>query len=165
MGLTRKAFTSKVSRRMFFLFLFCAIVPVCALAYLSFSQVYERLEAETFRKLRYSSKSAGYVVYSHLMALEERLFSWDLPASLREDEVKGASARPHNPGPHVQPDILPGFRSVASCGPGPCRVLLGTPPDLEALPPDIMGQLRVGQSAIFALSDPHHEDPIAKMAD
>ncbi len=138
---------------MFFLFLLCAIVPVCVLAFLSINQVYERLEAETFRKLRYSSKSAGYMIYSHMLALEEYLQSVGAaPSLLRKENVGAEQVVP-------RPIAAQGFKSLASGCSGDHRILSGSPPDPALIPRDILEQSERAHALLFHLAGFRDNEP------
>ncbi len=66
-------FRSKVARRIFVLFIFCALVPISALAIISFSQVSELLDKQSKRQLHLTSKSLGVSIFERLSFLEEQL--------------------------------------------------------------------------------------------
>ena len=73
MKLDTTFFKSKVARRIFALFVFCALVPTSVLAIISFSQVSELLDKQSQRQLHLTSKSIGVSVYERLCFLEEQL--------------------------------------------------------------------------------------------
>jgi putative nucleotidyltransferase with HDIG domain len=64
---------SKVARRIFALFIFCALVPIVALAVISFSQVTDQLYEQSWRRLRDSTKALGMSVLERLGFLENEL--------------------------------------------------------------------------------------------
>ena len=70
MRLDTRAFTSKVARRAFVLFVACALLPVSVLAILSFRGVTGELHAQSERRLRQASKATGQALYRRLLALE-----------------------------------------------------------------------------------------------
>jgi putative nucleotidyltransferase with HDIG domain len=74
---------SKVARRIFALFIFCALVPILALAIISFTQVTEQLDSQSQRRLRQSSKALGMSILERLCFLDNELkvFSPVLDAS------------------------------------------------------------------------------------
>ena len=73
MKLDTTFFRSKVARRIFVLFVFCALVPISALAIISFSQVSQLLDKQSQRQLHLTSKSLGVSIFERLSFLEEQL--------------------------------------------------------------------------------------------
>ena len=73
MKLDTTFFKSKVARRIFVLFVFCALVPISALAIISFSQVSELLDKHSQRQLHLTSKSLGVSIFERLSFLEQQL--------------------------------------------------------------------------------------------
>ena len=73
MKLDTTFFKSKVARRIFVLFVFCALVPISALAIISFSQVSELLDKQSQRQLHLTSKSLGVSIFERLSFLEQQL--------------------------------------------------------------------------------------------
>ncbi len=64
---------SKVARRIFVLFVLCALLPVSLLAVLSFSHVTKQLERQAFRRLHHECKAAGLTIIERLFFLETDL--------------------------------------------------------------------------------------------
>ena len=64
---------SKLARRIFILFVFCALLPVGILAVVSFSHVTNQLKAHGHNKLQKASKSAGMAIYEKLLFLESEM--------------------------------------------------------------------------------------------
>lgn len=64
---------SKVARRIFFLFIVCALFPLGALAYFSYNQVTEQLQHQADKRLHQASKAAGMSVIERLTFLETDL--------------------------------------------------------------------------------------------
>ena len=64
---------SKVARRIFILFIFCALVPIVALAAISFSQVTDQLYEQSWKRLRESTKAMGMSIFERLTFLENEL--------------------------------------------------------------------------------------------
>ena len=75
--------TRKVSRRILALFIFCALVPILALAFISFTQVTEQLHSQSQRRLHQSSNAVARSIIERLSFLENELkiFSSSLNAS------------------------------------------------------------------------------------
>ncbi|MBW1691515.1 MAG: HD domain-containing protein [Deltaproteobacteria bacterium] len=64
---------SKVARRILMLFIFCALVPIGALAVISFSQVTDQLYEQSWKRLRESTKAMGMSIFERLTFLENEL--------------------------------------------------------------------------------------------
>ncbi len=64
---------SKVARRIFILFIVSALVPIFALAALSFRQVTGHFSQQTDKHLHQASKSVGMAIFERLLALEAQL--------------------------------------------------------------------------------------------
>lgn len=61
---------SKVARRIFLLFIVCALLPITALAIISFIQVTEQINEQSQRRLRQASKAVAMSIYERLMFLD-----------------------------------------------------------------------------------------------
>lgn len=61
---------SKVARRIFLLFILCALLPVAALAVISFSQVTGQLKEQSQKRLRQASKAVALSFFERLLLLE-----------------------------------------------------------------------------------------------
>ena len=66
---------SKVARRIFTLFMLCALMPISALAVMSFSQVTKQLERQSQRGLHQSCKTLGMSIFERLSFLGQQLES------------------------------------------------------------------------------------------
>jgi putative nucleotidyltransferase with HDIG domain len=99
--------TSKVARRIFALFVFCALVPILALAYFSFSQVTDQLYEQGQKRLHQSSKALGMSILERLSFLENELkvFSSSFDAS------RGASR--HAPAEEYSERLKERFKTLA----------------------------------------------------
>jgi len=64
---------SKVARRMTLLFVLCALVPITALATISFRHVTAQLHDQAQKRLRQASKAMGMALYERLTLLESEL--------------------------------------------------------------------------------------------
>jgi hypothetical protein len=64
---------SRVARRIFFLFVVCALLPVCVLSLLSIRNVSSRLEQDGQERLRQVSKNAGMSILENLALLQNEL--------------------------------------------------------------------------------------------
>jgi hypothetical protein len=66
----RSFLSSRVARRVFFLFILCALLPVGALSLVSFSDVTGQLTQQAERRVRQESKAMGMAIYQRLLLLE-----------------------------------------------------------------------------------------------
>ena len=73
---------SKFARRIFTLFILCALLPVCILALISFRNVSKQLDDEGWAQLHRASRSHGMNVYERLALLDEefRMIAAELAA-------------------------------------------------------------------------------------
>ncbi|HBF42529.1 MAG TPA: hypothetical protein DDW42_02650 [Desulfobacteraceae bacterium] len=86
MKLELKSFRSKVALRIFMLFIICAIVPISAMALVSFVHVRNQLNIQSKELLRMESKAMSVSVYERLLLLEAdmRLVSSNLTPCLEK---------------------------------------------------------------------------------
>ena len=75
MQIERSFLSSRVARRVFFLFILCALLPVGALSLVSFSDVTGQLTQQAERRVRQESKAMGMAIYQRLLLLEAELLS------------------------------------------------------------------------------------------
>lgn len=66
-------FHSKVARNIFFLFILCALIPLCILAYYAFNQVTGNLYSQAQEQMRHTTKASGMTVIERLQSLETEL--------------------------------------------------------------------------------------------
>ena len=64
---------SKVARRVFFLFILCALLPITVMAIISFGHVSQQLKEQSHKRLHQASKSVGMAVYERLLFLEAEM--------------------------------------------------------------------------------------------
>ena len=64
---------SKVARRIFGLFVLCALLPIGALAILSFRQVTNQLTEESQNRLRQATKAMGAAIFERLLFIEGQM--------------------------------------------------------------------------------------------
>lgn len=92
--LNSKFLRSRVARRIFVLFVACALVPMSVFVALSFTQVSHQLRAQNQRQLQQTAKSLGLAIYERLTMLDSDL----QVASLRiqnGDPVTSPVGEPH----------------------------------------------------------------------
>ena len=87
MKLEIKSFRTKVARRIFILFIICAILPISALALISFSHVEKQLYEQSKKRLRQESKSIAVSIYERLLFLraEIKVMASNVDAYLEKD--------------------------------------------------------------------------------
>jgi putative nucleotidyltransferase with HDIG domain len=85
---------SKVARRIFALFVFCALVPILALAIFSFTQVRSELLKQSQRWLHEASRSMGTSIYERLFFLinDLRVLSLSLEKTVLASESEAERA-------------------------------------------------------------------------
>jgi len=64
---------SRVARRIFALFVLCALLPIAALAIISFTQVSGVLQRQSQERLRQLTKATGTALFERLLVLESQL--------------------------------------------------------------------------------------------
>ncbi|MBT8351552.1 MAG: hypothetical protein KJO26_10010, partial [Deltaproteobacteria bacterium] len=64
---------SKLARRIFVLFICCALLPIGILSLLSFHQVTKQLDDQSLKHLRYMTKDTGISIYERLLFLETKI--------------------------------------------------------------------------------------------
>lgn len=73
MKFDRSLFRSKLARRIFLMFVVCALVPVLCLSILAFNHVTKQLSEQSRQQLRQIAKAQGLAVYERLLFLETEL--------------------------------------------------------------------------------------------
>lgn len=71
---------SRVARRIFVLFVICALLPVCVLALVSLQRVSARLEVDSHERLRQVAKSSGMAIFGGLNLLQAELEFMSIPS-------------------------------------------------------------------------------------
>jgi len=68
-----KIFSSKIARRIFVLFVSCALLPIFGLSIISYGHVTKQLNEQSYKRLRQSVKGHGLSIYERLIFLETEL--------------------------------------------------------------------------------------------
>ncbi len=68
-------FRSKVARRIFGLFIFCALIPFLTLAAFTYLFVNQQFQNQAYSQLSRTSKSKGLEIYDHLLVLDSQVKS------------------------------------------------------------------------------------------
>ena len=125
MQIERSFLSSRVARRVFFLFILCTLLPVGALSLVSFSDVTGQLTQQAERRVRQESKAMGMAIYQRLLLLEAELLSISRQHHAITPTVPGDV--PTQPLPST-----PGFPGLAHIsGDGSTSVFLG---ELRSIP-------------------------------
>ena len=137
------SFRSKLGRRMLLAFVFCALVPVCTLAVLSYSQVTGQLHKQSRTRLWYASKSLGMTIYERLLFLEANLEA--IERDLSADWSGGDPGRSIPLTKHIEGR----FEAITVIvKQGEPVALLGTPGTLPALSYEDVEYIRSGHTLI-----------------
>jgi putative nucleotidyltransferase with HDIG domain len=104
---------SKVARRIFLLFVLCALLPIGALAAISFGHVTQQLTEQSQRQLRQASKAQGMSIYERLRFLEADM---KLIASTRPGGVRAGLSQASAPLPTGLEERFQGLEIVAANG-------------------------------------------------
>ncbi|MFH7319227.1 HD domain-containing phosphohydrolase [Desulfurivibrio sp. D14AmB] len=64
---------SKIARRIFFLFVGCALLPLLVLTILTFTHVTQQIKSQSLDRLQQSSKTHGLSIYERLLSMESDL--------------------------------------------------------------------------------------------
>ena len=78
MKLETRTFRTKVARRIFLLFIICAILPVSAFALFSYIQVKDQLTEQSLNRLRQDGKSIAVSLYERLIFIRSEMNSMAL---------------------------------------------------------------------------------------
>jgi HD-GYP domain-containing protein (c-di-GMP phosphodiesterase class II)/HAMP domain-containing protein len=91
--------TSRVARRVFFVVLASALVPILSFAALSFRHVTQQLEREAAARLEQDAKQVGMAVLERLLLLEASLAVWEPHSEARPGFFQGRFRRVELRGP------------------------------------------------------------------
>lgn len=133
---------SKVARRIFVLFVTCALLPVCVLALLSLQRVSARLEVDSHEHLRQVAKNAGMAIFGGLNLLQAELESMSIPSG---GEARRISRRPDRSAVGKQFSAITVMKDDAEGGTIP-----GMP---DRLSPAAHAHLAAGKALILADAD------------
>lgn len=73
MKFEKRMLRSKLARRVFAMFLLCALVPITGLSLLSLKQVSKQLETQSYRRLKQLTKTYSLSIYERLTYLDRNL--------------------------------------------------------------------------------------------
>ena len=97
MKLGKKIFHSKIARRIFLMFVSCALIPVFCLSIIAYGNVTKQLHKQSYKRLQRSVKGYGVSLYERLLFLETglKLFAsslgkfTELPIQARFEDFNG----------------------------------------------------------------------------
>ena len=90
MKIEKSFLKSKIARRIFLLFVSCAILPMVTLAYISFRTISNELNQQARRELHQNCKGTGYDIYNNLLILDSKIDIIGFDA-----EIDGESSSSH----------------------------------------------------------------------
>ena len=140
---------SRVARRIFVLFICCALVPIGALAVLSFNQVEKQLNELSQRRLRHASKAVGMAIFERLLFLEEEMK--EVASKYRTKSSQIFTPPDAEFGEHVKER----FKGLAIINDrGGMMPLFGHIPNISGLTPQQSEHIRSGRTLVFSEHDP-----------
>jgi len=129
---------SRVARRIFFLFVFCAVLPICILAAVTFYQVSSELQTNARLELQRASKAKGMAILERLGNLEQ-----ELRAGLQELD-EGETKKSEELKPHFH-----GIETVTSKG--GASVWFGTPMPIPTLTSEELEHVNSGSTLLTSV--------------
>ncbi len=140
---------SKVARRIFLLFIGCALLPITALAVLSYGSVTRQLQDQAREQLHQAGKVVGMAIHERLLFLETQM------EGLGETVAPGRRGRTARAGHVFEEHMLQQFVGLALMdGTGAADPLLGQIRPPVDLTPEERRELRSGRTAIFTRARP-----------
>ncbi len=137
-------FHSKVARNIFFLFILCALIPLCILAYYAFNQVTGNLYSQAQEQLRQTSKASGMSIVERMQFLEAELDMIGNSLQTGKEEMLAYSLHIHND------KLRAGFNNlVLTTDNGSAKTLLGSMTVLPTLSKDEQQYLRSGKALVI----------------
>ena len=130
--------SSKLGRRIVTLFFLCALLPIAALALLSFTQVTNEFNQQIQSRLRQASKTQGMAIFERLQLLEAGLSTIDA------DLKNGSHSALAEPAHEIQTDMSDRFTAVSMQAEGRVVPLFGIPLVTQELSSDQLEHLGTG---------------------
>jgi signal transduction histidine kinase len=149
MSLDKAFLTSKVARRIFFLFLLCALLPLVILALVTSSAVDSQLSEQAIKRLNQNCKVKGLEIYNNLRALEAELGTFKSSLS---GETGLKYRRDHG---FPSASKSGGFKNLALLSQEQKEVYLREGfPDGFKIAPDELDHIRTGRSLLLVHQGP-----------
>ncbi len=140
----RPLFRSKVARRIFLLFVLCALIPLSVLAYFSFSQVTRSLYAQANMGLHQASKASGMMTFERLQLLETDI---DM---ITTSVAKGTKDLMLHPVPGLEERLGVRFKGlVLRTGNGSTKNLFGSVPEIPQLTQEEQDLIHSGRTLVL----------------
>jgi len=140
----RAFFRSNVARRIFLLFILCALIPLSVLAYFSFSQVTKNLYAQANEGLHQASKTAGIATFERLQFLETDLGMIDAILERGNNDLMALSV------PVLQERLGIRFKAIVlTTVNGRTRTLLGEMPVIPQLTKGEQDHVHSGKTLVL----------------
>lgn len=149
MSLDKAFLTSKVARRIFFLFLLCALLPLVILALVTSSAVDSQLSEQAIKRLNQNCKVKGLEIYNNLRALEAELETF-------RSSLSGETGLKHR-SDHgsLSPAKSGGFKNLVLLSQEQKEVYLREGfPDGFKIAPDELDHMRTGRSLLLVNQGP-----------
>ncbi len=135
---------SRFGRRLLFLFIICALVPTCAVAFLSFKSVSEQLTEQSRERLAALASAAGKTLYDRLTFLENDLRK--VVPRLAQCRDNGADSVSRDCGE----GLLYAVEALARVSSDSISLLVGEYDRMASLDPRAIPALAPGQSLVTA---------------
>ena len=140
----RAFFRSKVARRIFLLFILCALIPLGVLAYFSFSQVTENLYSQANKGLDQASKASSMSTFERLQFLEIDLGMIDALLDKGNKDLMALSV------PGRQERLSVRFKGIAlTTGNGRTKIILGRMPVIPQLTKNEQDHVHSGKTLVL----------------
>ncbi len=150
-----KLLKSKVSHRIFLLFIICALIPIAGLATISLTQVTKQMSEQGRERLARESKSVGMHIYEHLHYIGSELQM--VSSNLKHDSNKVDLIAAMQKNEHIKEGFTALLHTSAS---GVATAILGT----EFALPEISGaeltHMALGKSLIQVAHAPGKESRV-----
>ena len=150
-----RSFRTKVGKRIFLLFIICAILPVSAFALFSYIQVKDQLTEQSLNRLRQDSKSIAVSLYERLIFIRSELNSMAL--NYREMDIHD-----YTPPAKMQQHFKERFNAMEILSGGKKVSLLGEFKNLPILTPRHLKHLSTGNALLVNVSK-KEEKPVLVM--
>jgi signal transduction histidine kinase len=92
---SRNSYNNKVARRIFAVFIICALIPLLSMSAISFFYVGIQLKDQAYQRLHQQCKSQGLAIYEHLVSLDNKLGI--VVAGYTQGNLQGLERRPFDP--------------------------------------------------------------------
>ncbi len=142
MKLEATFFRSKVARRILVLFVCCALVPITAVAILSFTRVTKQLNEQSHRRLRQGAKAMGMSIYERLLFLESdmEIMASSLHNGLRTNMKAGVES--------LDKRLEQRFKALSLFGKGGHSPLIGRIENPPELTPAEIDHMTIGRTLV-----------------